>query len=362
MMDEDSRPVLMAVDDTRDNLTLIHSLFRNDCRLLMATNGQKALQLVDDGVLPDLVLLDVMMPDMDGFELCRRLKANLRTRDIPVIFLTALSDSSDEKMGFEAGGVDFVTKPINIEILAARVRTHLELKKMRDTFRNQSTSLQAEVVRRTRELTALQDATILAMAALSDMRDDDTGNHVRRTQQYVRCLGTALLDDPRFYDRIDEEWLERLVKISPLHDLGKIRVPDAILRKPGRLETDEFEVVKTHAKAGWDALDAARRNLPQANLLLDMAAEVARWHHEKWDGSGYPDGLAGEAIPLSARVMALADVYDALVSKRVYKQSISHEDALVVIREGSGKHFDPALVEVFLSIASQIHAVWQGLQ
>lgn len=218
------------------------------------------------------------------------------------------------------------------------------------------------MVRRTRELTALQDATILAMAALSDMRDDDTGNHVRRTQQYVRCLGTALLDDPRFYDRIDEEWLERLVKIAPLHDLGKIRVPDAILRKPGRLEKDEFDIVKTHAKAGWDALAAARQILPQGNLLLDMAAEVARWHHEKWDGSGYPDCLAGEAIPLSARVMAIADVYDALVSKRVYKQPISHGEALVVIQEGAGKHFDPVLVEIFVSIAPQINLICQSLQ
>jgi len=358
----DARPVLLVVDDTRDNLTLIHSLFRDDYRLLMATNGQKALRIVDEGEQPDLLLLDVMMPDMDGFELCRRLKESLRTREIPVIFLTALSDPADEKRGFEAGGVDFVTKPLNIEILAARVKIHLELKRMRDILKNQSTFLQAEVLRRTRELGAMQDATIMAMAALSEMRDDDMGGHVRRTQLYVRALGTAILDDPRFIEHIDEEMVERFSKVAPLHDLGKISIRDDVLRKPGRLTPDEFEHVKTHSRAGWKALDVARRNLHGSNPLIDAAAEIALSHHEKWDGTGYPDGLAGEDIPLSARIMAVADVYDALSSRRVYKNAVSHEEAMRIIAEGAGKHFDPHLVEIFLRIDAQIREIMESIE
>lgn len=355
-----SLPVLLVVDDTRDNLALLHSLFRDRYRLLMATDAFKALRILESGDIPDLILLDVMMPDIDGFSLCRKLKENLKLRDVPVIFLTALSDPADEKQGFEAGGVDFVTKPINLEILMSRVKTHLELKKSRDLLKGQSAFLQTEVLRRTRELGAMQEATILAMASLAELRDDDTGGHIWRTQGFVRRLACALLDHPDFVGRLDEETVALLVKAAPLHDLGKIGIRDEVLRKPGRLDAEEFEHVKTHARAGWAALDVARKHLGGSNPLVDMAAEIALRHHEKWDGSGYPDGLAGEAIPIPARIMALADVYDALTSRRVYKEPVSHEKAMTIIQEGSGSHFDPRMVDVFIAIGEDIREITRG--
>ena len=355
-----ARPAVLVVDDTRDNLAVIHSLFRDEYRLLLAVDAAKALRIVDAGEVPDLVLLDVMMPEMDGFTLCRRLKKNLRLKDVPVIFMTALSDPDDEKKGFDAGGVDFVTKPINLEILVSRVRTHLELKRSRDILKGQSAFLQSEVLRRTRELGLMQEATILAMASLAELRDDDTGGHIWRTQRFVRRLADELLVHPDFAAVLDEETAAALVKAAPLHDLGKIGIRDDVLRKPGKLDVDEFEHVKTHARLGWVALDVARRHLGTSNPLVDMAAEIALHHHEKWDGSGYPDGLVGEAIPIVARIMALADVYDALTSRRVYKEPVTHEKALAIIRQGAGSHFDPRMVDVFLSIGDDILEISRG--
>lgn len=357
MSDASQKPVVLVVDDTRENLMVIHSLFRDDYRLLLATDAFKALRILEGGDIPDLVLLDVMMPEMDGFTLCKRLKEGLRTRDVPVIFLTALSDPADEKRGFEAGGVDFVTKPINLEILASRVKTHLELKRARDLLRSQSAHLQSEVLRRTREIAAMQEATVLAMATLAELRDDETGGHIWRTQRIVRRLAEALLDHPDFEYHLDEETVAMLEKAAPLHDIGKIGIRDEVLRKPGRLDAAEFEHIKTHARIGWAALDAARRRLDVRNPLVDLSAEIALGHHEKWDGSGYPDGIAGEAIPVSARIMAIADVYDAMISRRVYKEPVSHEAAMEVIQKGSGTHFDPRMAQVFLSIGEDIRAI-----
>jgi len=360
--DLETRPVLLVVDDTPDNLTLIHSLFRDTYRLKLANSGAKALALLADGTSPDLALLDVMMPEMDGFELCRRIKAMPRSRDIPVIFLTALSEPADERKGFEAGGVDYVTKPINLGLLTARVRTHLELKRSRDLLRDRSAQLQAEVLRRTRQLSEFQDATILALANLGEARDNETGDHLRRTQHYVKRLAQALLHHPRYEHEIDEEVVEELFKVAPLHDLGKIAIRDEILLKPGKLTSDEFEIMKTHARAGWDALQSAIRSLETPNRMMATAAEIALSHHEKWDGSGYPEGLAGEAIPLSARIMALADVYDALISRRVYKEPMPQEMALRIIRDGLGCHFDPVIGQLFLDLAPEMHLISQRFQ
>lgn len=360
--DPGSRPTLLVVDDTPDNLTLIHALFRDTYRLRLANSGAKALQLIAEGDPPDLALLDVMMPDMDGFELCRRLKAGLRTRDVPVIFLTALAEASDERKGFEAGGVDYVTKPINLSLLSARVRTHLELKRSRDLLRDQSLHLQAEVLRRTRQLSEFQDATILALANLGEARDNETGDHLRRTQHYVRRIGQALLDDPRFEGQLDEEFVESLFKVAPLHDVGKIAIRDEILLKPGKLTLEEFEIMKTHARCGWESLQAAIRSMATPSPMLAMAADIALYHHEKWDGSGYPENLAGEAIPLSARIMALADVYDALISRRVYKEPMPQEMALKIIRDGLGCHFDPRIGQLFLDLAPEMQAIARRFQ
>ena len=351
----DTRRVVLVVDDTPENLTVMGALLREEHRVKVAPNGERALRIAGSDVPPDLILLDVMMPGMDGYEVCRRLKDDPRTRDIPVIFLTARTEERDEQEGLGLGAVDYVTKPVSPPLLLARVRNHLSLKQAADIIRDRNAHLEAEVARRTRDLQASQDAAIVAMASLAETRDMETGNHIRRTQRFVRILAEALRDDPvhglAFRAQLTDAFIELLHKSAPLHDIGKVGVPDAILLKPGRLTPDEFEVMKTHTTLGYEAIRKAERMLGDAgSSFLRLAREIAHTHQEKWDGSGYPQGLEGEAIPLSGRLMAVADVYDALTSRRVYKDAMPHEEAVRIIRDGRGTHFDPVLVDTFLTI------------
>jgi len=303
------------------------------------------------------VLLDIMMPEMDGYEVCRRLKADAATREIPVIFLTAKTQVEDESRGFEVGCVDYITKPISPPIVLARVRTHLALKAAADFLRDKNEYLAAEVARRTKQISIVQDVTIMAMASLAETRDQETGNHIRRTQHYVRLLALELRKQPKFAAVLDDATIELLFKSAPLHDIGKVGIPDAILLKPGKLTPEEFEVMKTHTKFGRDAIVAAEALLDEPVSFLEYAREIAYSHQEKWDGTGYPEGLAGERIPLSARLMAVADFYDALISRRVYKPAFPHDKAVEIIREGRGKHFDPEVVDGFLAIQEACRAI-----
>jgi len=298
-----------------------------------------------------------MMPEMDGFEMCRRLKANPATQAIPVIFMTALTDVVDEVMGLELGAVDYLTKPLRVEIVLARVRTQLRLKASADFLRSKNAFLEEEVARRTQEVTAIQDATTLAMASLAETRDSDTGNHIRRTQRYIKALAWKLSTHPRFATVLTVKNIGLLFKSAPLHDIGKVGIPDRILLKPGKLTPDEFEIMKTHTTLGRDAIIHAEQELGVEVEFLTIAKEITYSHQEKWDGSGYPEGLAGDQIPVSARLMALADVYDALISRRVYKEPLSHEQAVAVIEQTSGKHFDPDVVEAFLEIQENFKAI-----
>jgi putative two-component system response regulator len=306
---------------------------------------------------PDLVLLDVMMPGMSGFEVCRELKARAETKDTPVIFLTALDDARDEKTGFDAGAVDYITKPVSQPILLARVRNHLALKAAADFLKDKNRYLLAEVARRTEQVQIIEDVTIMAMASLAETRDNATGNHIRRTQHYVRALATKLSTLPRYAAQIDEQTIASLYKSAPLHDIGKVGIPDAILLKPGKLTPEEFEIMKTHTVLGRNTIMAAEKLIDAPSTFLRHAREIAMSHQEKWDGSGYPEGLAGEAIPFSARLMALADVYDALISKRVYKPALLHDRAVSMIREGRGRHFDPEITDAFLQIQDEFRAI-----
>ncbi|MGH8807815.1 MAG: HD-GYP domain-containing protein, partial [Noviherbaspirillum sp.] len=246
---------------------------------------------------------------------------------------------------------DYITKPISLPVVEARVRTHLQNKAARDFLQDQNAFLESEVNKRVRELAMIQDVTILAMASLAETRDNETGGHIRRTQHYVRRLALALRDHPRFASLLTDDAIELIYKSAPLHDIGKVGIPDAILLKPGRLTAEEFEIMKTHTTLGRDAILAAEKQLNAPDSFLRFAREIAYSHQEKWDGSGYPEGLAGDAIPVSARLMALADVYDALISKRVYKPAFPHEKAVAIIAEGRGKHFDPDMVDAFIAIA-----------
>jgi putative two-component system response regulator len=341
---------VLIVDDAAVNLQLLADVLRPRYAIRVARDGERALEIAQGPATPDLILLDVEMPGLDGYEICRRLKQHESTREVPVIFLTARLDAADEERGFEAGAADYICKPVIPPLLLARVEAHLASKALRDVLADRAACLEAEVERRTSEIASIQDVTIHVMATLAETRDNETGNHVCRTQWYVKLLAEQLSRHPRFAGRLTPRFIDLLFKSAPLHDLGKIGIPDAILLKPGRLEPWEFEVMKSHPALARDAIEQAEARLGRTVPFLRVAKEIAYGHHEKWDGTGYPQGLAGDAIPLPARLMAVADVYDALISKRVYKPAMSHAEAVRLIEEGRGRHFDPDVVDAFLAI------------
>jgi len=323
-----AKKTVLIVDDTPDNLFLMRDLLKDLYRVKVATRGKEALEVVTAGAPPDLILLDIMMPEMDGYEVCRQLKADSRTKEIPVVFLTALADSIDEARGLEIGAADYITKPISPPIVLLRVKNQLEVKAAADYLKDKNQYLENEVAKRTREVAALHDVTMLAMGSLAETRDNDTGNHIRRTQYYVKVLAEKLQHHPRFTLLLQTGVIDTMVKSAPLHDIGKVGIPDHILLKPGRLTPEEFEKMKSHAQLGRDAIQHAEDRLGHAVAFLDYAKEIACFHHEKWDGSGYPKGFIGDAIPIAARLMAVADVYDALISHRVYKPAMPHVKAV----------------------------------
>ncbi len=355
------RPTILVVDDTPANLSLLANLLKDQYRIKVANTGIKALELALISP-PDLVLLDIMMPEMDGFEVCRRLKAHDATRNVPVIFLTAKTSIEDEEQGFLVGAVDFIHKPISPPIVVARVKTHLEIKSWHDFLQNQNYWLQQQVEKRLSEINHLQDASVCVMVSLAEFRDETTGNHIRRTQEYVRVLAREMAKLPHHSAQLTASYIEQMSKSAPLHDVGKIAIPDHILLKPGKLTSEEFVIMKTHAQRGCDMLKRAGEHMGAHGEFLTLAMEIAGGHHEKWDGSGYPNGLSGVAIPLSARLMAVADVFDALLARRPYKDPLTVVQAAQIIIEGRGKHFDPEVVDAFIAIQDELQriaALWE---
>ena len=316
----DQRPRLLLVDDEPTNLQVLRHVLQADYRLLFATDGARALQVAREQ-LPQLILLDIMMPGMDGYAVCRALKADPATAGIPVIFITALDDSQDETAGFDVGGVDYLTKPVSPPVVRARVRTHLSLVRM-DELRE----------------TRLQIVQRLGRAA--EYKDNETGLHVIRMSHFSQLLALAAGCSPA--------WAEDLLNAAPMHDVGKIGIPDAVLRKPGPLDADEWATMRRHPEIGAEIIGE------HPSGVLQLAREIALAHHEKWDGSGYPRGLAGEAIPLSARIVAIADVFDALTTRRPYKEPWPVQEAMNHIAAQAGKHFDPALVALFAPLLPQL--------
>jgi putative two-component system response regulator len=302
------------------------------------------------------------MPDMDGYEVCRLLKDNPRTRNIPVIFLTVKSEVSDEVRGFELGAVDYIAKPMSPPIVRARVRSQLELHRAQQQLARYSESLEQRVRERTEELNQTKDVAIFCMATLAETRDFETGRHILRTQNYIKKLAECLKNHPRFANYLKSNGtIDMLFKTSPLHDIGKVGVPDRILLKPGKLDPDEWELMKMHAQYGHDALLRAEQEMGSTDFL-QMAREIAFTHHEHWDGRGYPQGLQGDDIPISGRLMAIADVYDALISKRVYKEAFSHEKAVEIVSQSAGTHLDPDIVEAFLGLQDEFQKIARHFQ
>ena len=366
-------PIILIVDDEPTNLTVLSALLRPSYTVRVCKSGAQALEAAAREPRPDLILLDVMMPGMDGFAVLDQLRQLPKTAEIPVIFVTALDDTVDEEKGLQHGAVDYITKPIKPAVVLKRVQVHVEVKQARDRLKSQNAWLEAEVKKRMSDNLLIQDVSLAAMAQLAETRDSDLGNHIARTQAYVETLARKLQKNPRFAPQLDDNTLERIVKAAPLHDIGKIGIPDHILLKPDKLSREEWTCMQSHCQVGGNAIERAilstlhldgsalPESKPESLLFLEVAKEIALFHHEKWDGSGYPFGLAGEQIPLSARLMALADVFDALTTPRVYKQAWPNERATALIFEQRGKHFDPSVVDAFESEFDTIMRIQQQL-
>ena len=344
----DDRARILIIDDERFYIDVLVGLLRKKYQTFVAKSGKEGLELALNQQAPDLILLDVLMPDMDGYEVCRRLKEDERTRNVPVIFLTVKSEVDDEIRGLELGAVDYIIKPISPPIVLARVETHLALAKARCSLQEQNELLEQRVAERTSELARTQDAAIYLMASLAETRDNETGQHIHRTQHYVKTLAETLRTAPGYREYLDDAYIDLLFKSAPLHDIGKVGVPDHILLKPGPLEGEEWEEMKNHAVYGKIAIERVEEDLGNCDFL-ETAKEIAYTHHERWDGKGYPEGLKENDIPVSGRLMAVADVYDALISRRVYKPAFTHEKAVEILRGERGAHFDPQVLDAFLA-------------
>lgn len=331
---------ILIVDDDAANRNLMEALLRPQGYIIdKAECGLDCLAKVQE-VPPDLIVLDIIMPDLDGIEVCRRLKANLRTMDIPIVFVTGLDDRAARIRGKEAGGDDFLTKPIDLTELIARTKNLLRLKEYHDEIKQHRDALEEKVRERTAELYAAHEETLLRLSMAAEYKDTDTGAHLLRISGYAEILARALNMDGREVNLVRQA--------SVTHDIGKIGIPEAILAKPAKLTREEFTVIQTHPVIGARILAGSQSD------LLQMSERVAERHHEKWNGTGYPDGLAGDAIPIEARIVAVADVFDALTTKRVYKPAFPVEQAVQTIEDESGEHFDPVVVDAFLESLEQI--------
>lgn len=342
-----SESIVLVVDDDRVCLELAHAMLETRYRVEVAHDGNQAQAYLDNGLRPDLILLDLMMPRMNGHEFMHQLRAHANLAETPVIVTTGRDDAEAETLAL--GAVDYVLKPWHVQTLLARVNTHVELKKVRDQLRWRNASLEVEVALRANECAAVQNVSLRALSCLAETRDPETGAHLQRTKAYVQRLAELLRDHPRFSGVLTDEYINWLSLSAPLHDIGKVGLPDHVLLKPGKLTPEERAVMQRHSAMGADAIAQAEQESGIRLAFLQIAKEMARHHHENWDGSGYPDGLRGEAIPVSARLMAVADVFDALVSRRVYKEPMDFDLAYQIMAQGCERQFDPDVLDAFLS-------------
>jgi len=352
----DSKDVILIVDDIEINRIILREVLQNDYLIIEASGGHEALEILFGtpgepiAMLPTAVLLDVMMPDIDGFQVLDKIKANEATKNIPVLFITAADSEETESRGLVAGAADYITKPFNHDVVRARVDNHINLARYRHM-------LEHLVSVKTREVTRTYESTLEVLATIIEYRNLESGAHIRRTTLLTDILVDHMLEDDNFKDSLAEENVSSLVKASALHDIGKIGIPDSILLKPGKLTPDEFDVIKTHTSIGSHIIDSISENLPDNDQYLKYAKEIAHYHHERWDGTGYPEGLAGADIPLSARIISIVDVYDALTSPRCYKNAYTHEVSLGIILEAKGTQFDPGLVDILSKVADEFQQV-----
>ena len=359
---------VIAVDDQPDNLLIIEDFLGKTYDIITFGRGQAMVDYFEAGNRADLVLLDIVMPMPDGYALCNWLKGSPMTRDIPVVFLTGLENSEEEAYALSIGAEDFIHKPLSPPVLSARVRNHLALAQARRALQDQNRGLEKlvvertrkiqeqsdELMRRTEQLISAQSAIISAFCSLVEARDNETGNHVLRTQHYVLTLCEKLSSHPRFSAELTQTNIPLIFKSAPLHDIGKVAIPDHILLKPGKLTPEEWRIMQQHAQFGADAIAAAEKEIGEGNAsFLSYARQIALTHHERWNGKGYPRGLVGDEIPLAGRLMAIADVYDALISRRIYKPPFEHAAAVEMMRNERGEHFDPDILDCMLPNSAQ---------
>ncbi len=347
---------IMVVDDNVTNLNIARKALEDEYDVMLLPGGEKALTILGK-IQPDLILLDIEMPGMDGFEVINRIKQMPSPIcDIPVIFLTAKTETESEYEGLNLGAHDYITKPFSAPLLLKRVQLHLKLAKQQSELLDYSNNLKDMVQEKTRDIIELQYAIVYVMADMVELRDGTTGGHLIRTRRFMKALLDEVVKQGVYPEHLKDVDTEAYAHACQMHDVGKISIPDSILLKPGRLSAEEFDIMKQHAPLGADAINYALKNIKDA-LFLEIASEFASTHHEKWNGSGYPAGLKGEEIPLTGRLMAIVDVYDALISERPYKPPMSHDDAIAIITKDSGSHFDPTLVAVFLSVADEFKTI-----
>ncbi len=343
-----SAQTILIVDDEPANLAVLNATLVEEYKVRAANSGKHALEMALLKPLPDLILLDIVMPGMDGYTVLKRLKENPVTKDIPVIFFTAMDSEEAEYKGLQLGAIDYIAKPIRPLIMLARVKAQLTLKLAQNFLNDKNKFLELEVERRMEENQIIQNISIRALAHLAEIRDPETGEHIKRTQAYVEILAKQLQNHPHFSKVLTDNFISLLIRSAPLHDIGKVGIPDSILLKPGPLDNEEWKIMRTHAAMGAQAIELAEEDVSQPVAFLILAKEIAHWHHERWDGNGYPDCLVGNNIPISARFMALADVFDAITTKRVYKSAMSVDAAREVIIGGRNKHFDPDITDAFV--------------
>lgn len=352
---------ILIVDDTMANIQVLSGMLKQKgYKVRPVLDGKTALKAAENQP-PDLVLLDISMPAMDGYEVCTQLKQNHRLKQIPVIFISALTEQMDKVKAFTVGGVDYITKPFQIEEVRARVENHLQLARLQKELQEYSHNLEDKVIEQVKDISNSQLATILALAKLAEYRDKDTGQHIERIQHYCKFLASTLAESPKYQNQIVPIFIDNITHASPLHDIGKVGIPDQILLKPGKLTPSEFEVMKSHTMIGFEILQTVRDQYTK-NSFINMGIEISRSHHEKWDGSGYPDGFKGNEIPLAARILAVADVYDALRSKRPYKEAFSHSSSCEIIQKSKGSHFDPDIIDAFMKLQDLFGAVYSKFE
>lgn len=355
----DHSETIMIVDDSLLSLDYLTEILTSEGYTVSTfSNGPDAIMAAGSSP-PDLLLLDITMPEMDGYEVCYGFKNNFLLSDIPIIFLSSLTKTDEKVKAFEVGGVDYITKPFQVEEVKARVEIHLNLHRLQAKLERHNRKLEEIVHQQVRQITDAHMATIFALAKLAECRDKQMGQHLERVQLFCRMLAESLGKLPA-YKEINKQYIDNIYNACVLHDIGKVAIEDNVLLKPGKLNAGEFERMKQHSLIGARTLEEVCRKY-KLNQMLDMGIAIARWHHEKWDGSGYPDGLKGEEIPLCARIMSICDVYDALRSKRCYKEPIDHDEVINIMKELNASHFDPGVFAEFIKIAPQFSQIYAEL-